>query len=173
MSAAAMSFAAVRFSSRFAAFSAFIGFHTPFLAGFWRSSRQLFVVIPDRQFGDNFARLISFFNSWLMRMRMRFRKVPWYASELRDALTAVIRVYRNVDVSRLTGSRRIFRIRAVDRHARNLPLLLNGTNLFEDIFHLVVTLKTYRELSWFAVECDLDVRFAHTFRGIHWVDDCG
>ena len=140
--------ATVRFSSRFAAFSAFVGFHTPSLAGFRRSSRQLFVVIPDRQLGDNFARFISIFDScrMRMRMRMRFREVPWHASELGDALTAVIRVHRSVDVSRLAGSRRIFRICAVDGHARNLPLLLYRTNLFEDIFHLVVTLKTYREL---------------------------
>ena len=173
VSAAAMFSATVRFSSRFAAFSAFVGFHTPSLAGFWRSSRQLFEVIPDRQLGDNFARFISFFDSGRMRVRMRFWEVPWHASELGDALTAVIRVHRSVDIWRLAGPRRIFGICAVDGHARNLPLLLYRTNLFEDIFHLVVTLKSYRELPRFAIEGDLDVRLAHTFRGVHWVDDCG
>ena len=173
MSAAAMFSATVRFSSRFAAFSAFVGFHTPSLAGFRRSSRQLFVVIPDRQLGNNFARFISFIDSWRMRVRMRFREVPWQGSELGDALTAVIRVHWSVDVSWLASTRRIFRICAVNGHARNLPLLLYRTNLFEDIFHFVVTLKTYRELPWFAVEGDLYMRLAHTIRGIHWVDDCG
>ena len=104
---------------------------------------------------------------------MRFRQHSWYASELWDALTAVIRVYRSVDIFRLAGSWRIFRICAVDGHARNLPLLLNRTNLFEDIFHLVVTLKTYRELPGSTIEGDLDARLAYAFRGIHGVYDCG
>ena len=172
MSAAAVFFAAVRFSGRFAAFSTCIMFHSPSLAGFCgRSSRQLFVVITDWEFSDNFARLINLPDSRLMRVRSR--EVPRHASQLLDALTAVIRVYGRVNIFRLASLWRIFRICAVDSHARHLTLLLNRTNLFEDIFHLVVRLKSNGELPRSAIEGDLDLRPARPFRCIHGLYDGG
>ena len=53
---------------------------------------------------------------------------------------------------------------------RHLSLLFNRTNLFENLLHLIVVLKANREADRFAVEDDVNARFANATRRLHCIN---